>query len=185
MSLRDLGGISALCLITAIVTACAGSGSGVLYRSSDDAESLLAEFQLSDASAWRADGDDGDAWLEVFLASGYEPPFRSPLNIAPRRWSELWRLHPRRRGAANRAGVRTPGPVPVLRLPGAGPFLLRAPRLRRRRERPQRVHRGQCPRGGTSPSGRQRGLNGGKTPGIECAWNGGSRTGASGSTSTT
>lgn len=39
---------------------------------------------LLPASAWRTGGDEEGAWLEVYLASGYEPPFRSPLNIAER-----------------------------------------------------------------------------------------------------
>lgn len=82
MSLRALGGISVLFWITAVVGACAGPGGTALFRSADDAESLLTEFQLSDASAWRTGSDEDGAWLEVYLASGYQPPFRSPLNIA-------------------------------------------------------------------------------------------------------
>ena len=64
------------------LTACAGPGDEVLYRSPETAEELLTDFRLSDPDAWRAGGDGEGVWLELFGASEYQPPFRSPLNIA-------------------------------------------------------------------------------------------------------
>ena len=68
--------------ISLVLAACAAPGDRVLYRSPHRSDDLLADFQFSDPTAWRAGGDEQGPWLELFQASEYQPPFRSPLNIA-------------------------------------------------------------------------------------------------------
>ena len=48
----------------------------------------LAQFEFTDAAAWRH-GIDGNGCVELFAASNYRPPHRSPLNLALLRDVEL------------------------------------------------------------------------------------------------
>ena len=65
-------------LVSLLLTAC----SSPLYRSPEDPQALLADFTFTDANAWRTGGDAEGPYLELFAASEYTPPHRSPLNIA-------------------------------------------------------------------------------------------------------
>ncbi len=69
-------------IIFLALAACSAPEDHDLYWSPILAEDLLADFEFSDPAAWRAGSDGAGPWLELFGASEYLPPFRSPLNIA-------------------------------------------------------------------------------------------------------
>lgn len=56
--------------------------SQLLYAQDFTKASALQEFVFSDPSAWRLGQDKDVPFLELFKASRYQPPFRSPLNLA-------------------------------------------------------------------------------------------------------
>lgn len=59
------------------------SGYHLLYQQSFPNASALGDFIFSDPAAWRyASGPDHGGAMELFGASHYKPPFRSPYNIA-------------------------------------------------------------------------------------------------------
>lgn len=54
----------------------------------EDFEDGMDRWEPTDADAWRVVREDGDAVLELFQQSEYEPPVRSPHNVALVR--DLW-----------------------------------------------------------------------------------------------
>jgi hypothetical protein len=54
----------------------------LLYSQDFTEPSSMDEFVFSDASAWRLSRDKDQPFLELFQASRYQPPFRSPLSLA-------------------------------------------------------------------------------------------------------
>lgn len=66
--------------------ACAGPRSGAeprpLYQQSFGEPAALAGMVFTDPAAWRWSDAGGTPSLELFTQSQYEPPYRSPINIA-------------------------------------------------------------------------------------------------------
>jgi hypothetical protein len=57
-------------------------GYSLQYSQSFDSKKAFKEFMMTDASAWSIAKDGNNNVLALHGASAYEPPFRSPLNIA-------------------------------------------------------------------------------------------------------
>ena len=54
----------------------------LLYEEDFEGDATLKDFEITDIEAWRiGNGKKGQA-LELYKSSGYNPPVRSPLNIA-------------------------------------------------------------------------------------------------------
>jgi hypothetical protein len=54
----------------------------LLYEQTFQAPSAIRDFVFTDATAWRVSPEDGGPVLELATQSHYEPPVRSPVNIA-------------------------------------------------------------------------------------------------------
>lgn len=52
------------------------------YKQSFSSQKSIQDFMMTDASAWNLRSEDGNRLLALEGASDYEPPHRSPLNIA-------------------------------------------------------------------------------------------------------
>jgi hypothetical protein len=57
-------------------------GYKLLYKQSFDKPTALQQFQFTDPTAWKFTGEEKGGSLELAGESKYNPPFRSPLNIA-------------------------------------------------------------------------------------------------------
>jgi hypothetical protein len=81
-----------LCAALAVLAAggCAASGAqvGVRVVCVEGAAADLDAFDFTDRAAWRL-SDDGGGSIEQFAQSRYQPPFRSPLNLALLRGAEF------------------------------------------------------------------------------------------------
>ena len=58
------------------------AGYRLLYEQTFDDKAALTEFRLTDPTAWRFSTQDGNGALELKAQSSYQPPVRSPVNIA-------------------------------------------------------------------------------------------------------
>ena len=61
---------------------CGCAGDATLYEQSFENDAVLAQFEFTDADAWRWSDAGGVTSLELFQQSEYAPPVRSPHNIA-------------------------------------------------------------------------------------------------------
>ena len=58
------------------------AGYKLLYEQSFDGETALKDFVFTDPKAWKVAKDEKGAALELLTQSQYQPPVRSPVNIA-------------------------------------------------------------------------------------------------------
>src|ERR1051326_6226459 len=57
-------------------------GYKLLHEQSFDTPQSIQQFQFTDANAWKFTKEETGGSLELATQSKYNPPFRSPLNIA-------------------------------------------------------------------------------------------------------
>lgn len=83
--------IVSLLLLALIIYACPNSQAQkstipdsyqLLFEYDFEDKAKLSDFEMTDPSAWRISKAEGNAALELFGASEYAPPVRSPRNIA-------------------------------------------------------------------------------------------------------
>ena len=74
----------ALLVATLALVSCASPPHGwpLAYSQDFDDARAAADFEFTDANAWRVTTLGGETCLEQFEQSRYEPPHRSPLNLA-------------------------------------------------------------------------------------------------------
>ncbi|HUG42647.1 MAG TPA: hypothetical protein VMN76_00275 [Acidobacteriota bacterium] len=76
------GRFSFLFFLILLAAGCAGPESPTPLLFSDDFEENLDRWEFTDPDAWRLEMLNGNPVLSLFQNSRYEPPVRSPLNIA-------------------------------------------------------------------------------------------------------
>ncbi len=85
------GTTSTLCGLTLLAAACASGRNGepeappgfeLVYAQDFEDPRAAQDFVASDPRAWRVAREGGNGFLELFAASRYQPPHRSPLAIA-------------------------------------------------------------------------------------------------------